>query len=141
MATTKTTTQTTQKRNPEQTHSIQHIEIVTNEPAKLKTFLTKQFGWKFDSQKMPGTNNMYHSFRTPDGNGGGVVEPQTPEQPIACTPYINVEDCNASEKACAKNGATIVMPTTEIPGIGKFFMFQVAGSPILACWQATASRN
>lgn len=43
MAKTSTATQATQ-RNPEETHSIQHIELVATEPAKLRKFLEKQFG-------------------------------------------------------------------------------------------------
>lgn len=136
--TTTTTTQTTQ-RTREGTHSIQHIEIVSTEPVKLKKFLEKQFGWKFETQPMPGGAGEYHMFRTPDGNGGGVLQPQNPGQPVAVTPYINVADCAATEKSCQKNGATILMPTTDIPGMGRFFVFQFPNSPALACWQATGA--
>lgn len=137
MAKTSTTTQETQ-RSPEVTHAIQHIEIVATEPAKLRKFLEKQFGWQFETMKMP--TGDYHVFRTPNGNGGGVMAPQ-PGQPIAATPYINVENCEATLKSCQKAGAEIMMPVTEVPGQGKFFWFRYAGGPPLACWQSTASRN
>jgi predicted enzyme related to lactoylglutathione lyase len=140
MAKTTTTTQT-QKRNPEIVNAVQHFEIVSSEPVKLKKFLEKQFGWNFTSQKMPGMTGEYHSFRTPDGNGGGVLAPQMPDQPIAVTPYINVTDCNASQKSYEKNGATILMPTTDIPGVGKFFVFSYTGSPPLACFQSTGNNQ
>ena len=139
MAKTTTNTQQATERNPEVTNAIQHIEFVSTKPNELKKFLEKQFGWKFETMKIPGGAGDYHSFRTPDGNGGGVLAPQMPSQPIAVTPYINVENCEAAETSCKKNGATIIMPTTEIPGMGKFFQFQVAGGPPLACWQSTAS--
>jgi uncharacterized protein len=144
MAQTTTTTKSTPKTttpqgnpNPPVTHAVQHFEIVSTEPVKVKKFLEKQFGWKFESQKIPGSKSEYHSFRTPDGNGGGVIEPQMPTQPLAVTPYINVDDCEASEKSCQKNGATIIMPTTEIPGVGKFFIFTLPNCPPLACFQYT----
>lgn len=141
LATTQTTTKSTpkttsQQRNPEVINAIQHFEIVTSEPTKVKKFLETQFGWKFESQKMA-EGGDYLSFRTPDGNGGGVVEPQMPGQPLTVTPYINVENCAASEKSCKKNGATIVMPTTDIPGVGKFFIFTLPNCPPLACFETT----
>lgn len=135
--TTTTTTQTTQ-RNPEATHTIQHIELPSSEPEKLKKFLEKQFGWKFTTTKMPGLE--YHAFRAPDGNGGGVFSAQ-PGQPIQAVPYVNVENCEATLKGCQKNGAEILMPVTEVPGQGKFFQFRIPGGPIMACWQQTGPRN
>jgi uncharacterized protein len=128
----------TTPHDPEGIHSIRHIEIVATEPAKLKAFLEKQFGWKFQAHKMP--SGDYNAFRTPDGNGGGVMAPM-PGQPIAATPYINVRDIDATMKSCQKGGAAILMPVTEVPGQGKFFWFQYGGGPPLACWQQTGPRN
>jgi hypothetical protein len=125
---------TTQTSNTPRTHAIQHIEIVATDPDAMSKFLADQFGWTFETFPMP-QGGEYHMFRTPDGNGGGVIAPQG-KQPIAATPYINVDDCEATIKNCKKAGATILMPVTEVPGMGKFFWFQVAGGPPLACWQA-----
>lgn len=138
MAKTATIAQATQ-RTPQTVHAIQHIEIVSTEPAKLQKFLERQFGWKFETVKMD-QGGDYHMFRTPDGNGGGVLAPQG-GQPIAATPYINVTDCDATLRNCQKNGASILMPVTEIAGMGKFFWFQVAGGPPLACFQAFGPRT
>ena len=138
MAAKSSTATETQKRNPETIHAIQHIEIVANDPVKFSKFAEKQFGWKIETMKMPGMD--YHTFRTPDGNGGGIMAPQN-GQPVAATPYINVSDINATLKNVQKGGATIMMPVTEVPGMGKFFWFQFPGAPPLACWQSTAARN
>jgi len=113
-------------------HDIQHIEITTEDPGRLKSFLADVFGWTFETHPMP--NGEYHMFRTPDGNGGGVLAPM-PGQPIAATPYINVEDAQATLEACKEAGAEILMPVTEVPGQGRFFWFRYGGGPPLACWQ------
>lgn len=126
------------ERNPERIHAIQHVELVSTQPAEFTRFLETQFGWTFETHKMP--NGEYHAFRTPDGNGGGVTAPMMPSQPIAATPYINVADIDATLRSCEKNGAKILMPVTEVPGQGRFFWFQVAGGPPLACWQQTGPR-
>lgn len=130
-------TMTTTPRDPN-LHSVSHIEITATEPAKLKQFLEKQFGWKFTTHKMDFGD--YNLFKTPNGNGGGVMAPM-PGQPIGSTPYINVTDIEATFKSCQKAGATIMMPVSEVPGQGKFFIFQYGGSAPLACWQQTGPRN
>jgi hypothetical protein len=122
----------------ESVHSIQHTEITATDPAKLRKFLETQFGWKFETYKMP--QGDYNLFRMPDGNGGGVMAPM-PGQPIAATPYITVTDCDATLTSCQKAGAEIMMPVTEVPGQGKFFIFRYGGGPPLACWQQTGPRN
>jgi len=127
---TKTTTQAPPQMAEGQ---IVHTEIVTTDPKAMKTFMEKVFGWKFETSKMP--EGDYHSFKTPGGTGGGVMAPVMSSQPIAATPYILVNDAKAAQKKVEKAGATIVMPTDEIPNVGWFFMFQVKGGPILACFQ------
>jgi len=121
--------------DPKNLHSIQHIELASTQPEKLRDFLAAEFGWKFESHPMPG-GGTYHMFRAPDGNGGGILAPQ-PGQPVAATPYINVADADKTLKRCEKAGAKILVPVTEVPGMGRFFWFQAAGGPPLACWQPT----
>jgi predicted enzyme related to lactoylglutathione lyase len=134
-----TPTQPTQQRNPERMHAVQHIEITATEPKKLRSFLEKQFGWKFETHTMEG-GVEYNLFRTPDGNGGGVMAPM-PGQPIATTPYINVADIEKTFDSVKKAGAEIMMPVSEVPGQGRFFIFRYGGGPALACWQQTGPRN
>jgi uncharacterized protein len=131
MATKTGTTTQTAKQAPE--GQIVHTEIVTQDPKALKTFLEKTFGWKFETVPMP-QGGDYHMFTTPGGVAGGVLAPQ-PGQAIATTPYIGVDDIKATAKKVEKAGAKILMPPTEIPGMGWFFQFQVKGGPVLACWQ------
>jgi hypothetical protein len=118
--------------------NIQHIEIPAAEPAKLRQFLEKQFGWTFTTHKMDFGD--YNLFKTPNGNGGGIMAPM-PGAPLTCTPYINVADIQATVKSVQKAGATILMPVSDVPGQGKFFIFSYGGSPPLACWQQTGPRN
>jgi len=119
-------------RNPETIHAMQHVEIVATDPHGLKQLLAQVFGWRFETHPMG--EGEYHMFRTPDGNGGGILAPQG-GQPVAATPYVNVRDAEATRAACEKAGATIVVPITEVPGMGRFFWFQAAGAPPLACWE------
>ncbi len=138
-----TTTQTTRPTSvnvpsgtpqtpPSVPNAIQHIEIVVPNAVKARKFFERQFGWKFETVKMP--TGDYHTFRTPNGNGGGILEPIGP-QPVATTPYVNVDNCDATLRSCEKAGATILMPVTEVPGQGRFFIFSYDGCPPIGCWE------
>jgi|GEM_PF-942314 len=131
MASKSTTTQTTPQATEGQ---LVHTEFITQDPKGLRTFLEKNFGWKFETVKMD-EGGDYHLFTTPGGSAGGITAPPMPSAPIAATPYIFVKDVKATAKKVEKAGATIVMPPTPIPNMGSFFLFQVKGSPILGCWQ------
>ncbi|HVL47096.1 MAG TPA: hypothetical protein VM889_00895 [Candidatus Thermoplasmatota archaeon] len=120
----------TQREPQEIPHAVQHIEIATKNPELLKAFLAEQFDWTFET-----TQGDYHMFRTPGGTGGGVVRTRE-EQPVGVTPYINVKDIEGVQDACRRAGARIVLPVTEVPDMGRFFWFEVEGSPPLACWES-----
>jgi predicted enzyme related to lactoylglutathione lyase len=132
-----TNTNTTQTLRPATEGQIVHTEFITSDPKNLKTFLEKNFNWKFDTQKMPGgaAGGDYHMFETPGGSRGGVLAPPTPNQTVGTFCYIAVNDVKAKTKQLEKNGAKIVTPPTEIPGMGWFSQFQVKGGPILSCYQ------
>ena len=46
---------------------------------------------------------------------------------------------SVSGSGCVRTN--IVMPVTDVPGQGKFFIFQYPGSPPMGCWQQTGPRN
>lgn len=107
-------------------------ELASTDPAATRRFLEKVFDWKFESLKMP--MGEYLSFRTPDGGAGGVRPTQPKEQPES-TNYVMVEDLASAEKRIRDEGGIIVLPRTDVPGMGRFFWFRVPGGPVMACWQ------
>jgi len=66
--------------------------------------------------------------------GVGVVSTR-PKQLPSSTNYILVKDLKETEARVRKMGGEIVLPRTEIPGMGSFFWFKAPGGPVLACWQ------
>lgn len=111
-----------------------HTEFITPDAKTLKTFLEKQFNWKFETSKIPGGPD-YHVFTTPGGARGGLTESFAPGPPTGTYSYIAVDDIKATAKKVEKAGAKIVVPPTEIPNMGWFLQFQVKAGPVLACWQ------
>lgn len=106
-------------------------EIASSDPAATQRFLEKVFGWKFRTIMMP--MGEYRSYETQDGRGG--VRPTRPSEPPSSLAYVRVGDLSTALQRVEGAGAKVVLPRTEVPGMGCFFWFQVPGGPVLACWQ------
>lgn len=117
-------------------HQIVHTEFITKNAKDLANFMQKNFGWKIDTQKMPGGAGEYHMFTTPGGIAGGIASPEGPAT-TGTFSYILVKDIKATTKKLEKAGATIVVPPTEIPGMGWFCHWTYKDSPIVGCFQAS----
>jgi uncharacterized protein len=106
-------------------------EMSSEDPAATRRFLEKVFGWRFRSTAMP--DGEYWSYETPDGRGG--IRPVRPPESPSSLSYVRVRDLADAQARVVAEGAKIVLPTVEVPGMGRFFWFQVPGGPLLACWQ------
>ena len=107
-------------------------ELASTDPSATRGFLEKVFDWKFDSVPMP--QGEYHIHSSHQGMGVGVVSTR-PKQLPSSTNYILVKDLKETEARVRKMGGEVVLPRTEIPGMGSFFWFKAPGGPVLACWQ------
>ncbi|MCW3995492.1 MAG: VOC family protein [Candidatus Bathyarchaeota archaeon] len=105
-------------------HTIVHFEIPVNDVEKLKKFYSDLFGWKIEKTQF----NEYYSVSTVPvdemgnplrpGVNGGMMKKQNPEhKPIN---YIGVESVEEYSKKITALGGQIIMPKTEIPGMGWF---------------------
>jgi hypothetical protein len=112
--------------------SIVHTELVSDDPSATKQFLSKVFDWTFEKMSTPAGD--YHMLQTPGGGRGGLRNSGDNEKPIV-TNYILVDDLDAAQKKVEKAGGRIVLPRTDVPGMGSFFWFEVPGGVVMACWQ------
>jgi uncharacterized protein len=104
-------------------HTIVHFEIPANDVEKIKKFYSALFGWKIE--KMPGPMDYWGITTVPvddkgmtlrPGVNGGLMKRQMPTQ----TPvnYISVESIDEYAKKVVELGGKMVVPKTEIPGMG-----------------------
>ena len=99
-------------------HIICHFEIPADNVQSLAGFYTKLFGWKIE--QLPGFGD-YWSVRTSEAEGalgGGMMKRQHPQQAIMN--YVLVEDVAAYAAKAEELGAKVLLPKTEIPGMGWF---------------------
>jgi len=107
-------------------------ELASTNMDETRRFLENTFGWKFDSVQMP--TGEYLTFQNPSGTTVGIRPAQKTEI-LGSTNYIRVENLEEAEKNIEQGGAKIVLPRTDIPGMGSFFWFKIPSGPIMACWQ------
>ena len=107
-------------------------ELSSTDSAASRSFLEKAFHWKFQEVQMP--NGKYLSYRSPEGATLGIRSAQSSEAPNSMN-YVRVEDLKQAETSVREAGGQIVLPRTDIPGMGSFFWFKVPSGPMMACWQ------
>ncbi len=105
-------------------HTIIHFEIPANDVEKIRKFYTDLFGWKIE--KIP--NMEYSIIETVPmdekgnllrpGVNGGMYKRDVPQQ--QAVNYINIESVDEYSKKVAALGGQVLVPKTEIPGMGWF---------------------
>jgi predicted enzyme related to lactoylglutathione lyase len=101
-------------------HPITHIELSAKDPSGAGKFYGDLFGWKI--VEMPEMN--YVTFESEEGHGGGFVT--VGEQGFEVgdiVPYVTVPDIDAALARAEELGGKMLMPKTEIPGVGWFAHF------------------
>ena len=98
-----------------------HVELISKDTAKSVKFYETVFGWKFDDM------GQGYMFVTPPALPTGAVrEPQKGEHPGSLS-YIQVKDVDKTLKDAESAGATVILPTTEIPNFGHYAVFMAPG--------------
>jgi predicted enzyme related to lactoylglutathione lyase len=100
-------------------HSIVHIEISAQDREAAGKFYSELFGWNV--QQMPEMN--YATFEAGEGVGGGLNPVQENYPAGTVTFYVQTEDIDASLAKAESLGGKILVPKSEIPGVGWFGFF------------------
>ncbi len=110
---------------------IAHTELASTNPSQTSDFLSRVFGWEFESV---GASGEMFSYRTPAGRQGSIRK-TAPQEPPGSLNYVLVDDIQKAEEKIRVSGGEIVLPRVDVPQMGSFFWFKVPGGPLLACWQ------
>ena len=89
----------------------------TGDIAAAKTFYCEALGWKSSEVDMGGSK--YTMLATDAGPQCGLVEPRD-RTPDHWTSYLSVADVDATAKKARAQGGRILIPGTDIPGVGRF---------------------
>ncbi len=112
-----------------------HVELMTTDQNKAKSFYGALFDWKLEDMPMQGSAN-YTMIRVGEGTGGGIMKNPMPGGSSTWVPYVlvdNVVDATAKAKDL---GAKVYRDVSEIPDMGSFSVIADPTGGILGLWQA-----
>jgi predicted enzyme related to lactoylglutathione lyase len=95
-------------------------ELATTDVEAAKKFYVGLFGWK--TQAWPMGDFEYTVLKNGDLDVAGLM-PQPKMMagaPSMWTAYFAVSDCDATAAKATKLGATVLVPPTDIPNVGRF---------------------
>ena len=95
-------------------------ELWTTDRKKAAAFYTGLFGWGAKEGDMGG--DIYTEWQNNGQSIGGMMEirPEMGPIPPNWLPYVLVADCDAIAEKAGSTGATVVVPPTDIPHVGRF---------------------
>ncbi len=99
---------------------IVHWDLLVSDMERSKAFYSGIFDWRFDDSSFPGYTIIDVGE---EGRGGGMMQSPSGTGGHALNAYFGVDDVDETLAKAAAGGAAVVVPKTEIPGIGFWGMF------------------
>jgi predicted enzyme related to lactoylglutathione lyase len=97
-------------------------ELAAKDAAAAVAFYTQIGGFNDNKMEMGGGMGTYHVLES-DGQGrAGIMAGQAP-QPHTWLPYVQVASADQTSDKAKRLGATIIVPPTQIPNVGRFSIF------------------
>ncbi|WP_327281406.1 VOC family protein [Streptomyces sp. NBC_01205] len=126
--------------------SVSWIELYTTDAAAAKEFYGSVLSW--ETRDMSMGEGIVYTIAGPAGGGaqtmhGGLM--QLPQENLDAGstsewhPYFEVEDCDATLSRASELGATVIIPTMDAEGVGRFAMvLDPFGAPFAIITSPTA---
>ncbi|MBX3363652.1 MAG: VOC family protein [Phycisphaeraceae bacterium] len=111
-------------------HPVVHFEIGCRDSAKTVEFYTKLFGW---SSEAYGPTAMLNTGSN-QGIQGHISSLGHPPHNYM-TVYAHVDDLDASLKKAESLGGKIMIPPTEVPGMGHFAWITDPEGTVFGMWK------
>jgi len=108
-----------------------HFQIGGRNAAELRSFYQEVFGWVVDEPAPIG------AIRTEAGTGidGGLHQVDEGQRPYLAV-YVAVDDLTGTVDKAEALGADIIVPPTDVNGVGSFAMFQDPEGNCIGLWGA-----
>jgi predicted enzyme related to lactoylglutathione lyase len=96
-------------------------ELATQAEKTALAFYEKAFGFTHDAMPMP--EGTYYVLKQGDKGGAGLYKSKDATMPTQWTPYVCVADADATSERAKSFGATVLLPPSDVPGVGRLAMF------------------
>ena len=108
-------------------------ELSSKDAAASVAFYTALGGFTVETKEMG--HGAYHVLSSGSEMVAGIMPSPMPEAPHAWTPYVQVANTDASADRAKRLGATIIVPPTDVPNVGRFAVFADPQGAILGILQ------
>lgn len=99
-------------------------ELMTTDAEAARNFYTELLGWTVEEMPMEG---ITYSVLKAGGAPVGGIMPMPPNSHMPgprWASYVTVEDADVSAQKAQELGAEILVPPTDIPTVGRMFVFR-----------------
>ena len=97
-------------------------ELASKDPEASVKFYSQIGGFTTSTMDM-GPAGTYNLLQSGGKSRAGIMAQQMPQQPHTWLPYVQVKNADQTTDKAKKLGATIVVPPTQIPNVGRFAIF------------------
>ncbi|WP_329178279.1 VOC family protein [Streptomyces sp. NBC_01477] len=118
-------------------------ELYTTDSARAKQFYGAVFDWDFEDMPLPGDAGSYvvasRSGGGQEGSHGGIMQLGTdvlPEGTSYWQPYFSVSDVDAAVDKAVAGGGAVLMPGTDLAGVGRLALLRDAEGAFFALLRA-----
>jgi uncharacterized protein len=116
-----------------------HIELNTDDVAKVKKFYSGLFTWRYQDMKM-GPGMKYTMLKAGKGPGGGMQKKPMPKAPSAWLVYVQVRSVKSTLSKVTRLGGRVIVPEMPIPGMGTMGVIQDPTGAHLGVWAPERKR-
>ena len=111
-----------------------HVELHTDGVDKAKAFYGELLDWKLEDVPMGDTT--YTMVGVGDGTSGGMMTNPVPDGLSHWVAYVSVDNAATATEKAQELGAKIVVPKTEVPGMGWFSIITDPTGATVGLWEA-----
>jgi predicted enzyme related to lactoylglutathione lyase len=104
-------------------------ELVTPDKDAAKHFYAAIFGWEWRDEEM-GELGIYPLAHTGESQHCGLISPQE-GMPPHWIGYVTVADVDRACEQAGELGGKVVMPATDIPGVGRYAGLEDPGGAVI----------
>ena len=99
-------------------------ELLTTDVAGARKFYGQLLGWQF--KDMPMADGTYTVVGAGGQDIGGIMHtpPAAKGMPPVWGAYVTVDDVDARASQAKKLGGEVLVPPTDIPGVGRFALIR-----------------
>ncbi|MBY0442753.1 MAG: VOC family protein [Mycobacteriaceae bacterium] len=128
------------KRNEYAQGTPNWVDLQTTDQAAAKQFYSSVFGWSYDDNPVPGSDDVYYSMATLSGETVAAIAPIPPGAPAGMPPmwhtYIAVDTIDAVVSKVASAGGQVLMGPVDIGEAGRMAFVADPTGPAVGLWQA-----